>query len=189
MKLQPKEILNSSPVSIIGSINSEGEPNAMVTTSVRFISLDPLLVSWAIDKSRYTLENLKENKEFTINIPGKNLINELFYVGTVSYRDEPDKIKKSNLKTVESTKVKPPLIEGTLAGFECKVKDLVKESDHYLVIGKVLETHEGEEGLPLYHLGGKNFLQGGKMIQATPGKKTQKKSQERMKKNSLPYSK
>lgn len=165
MNFTPEELLNSSPVCIISTKNREGEHDAMVTTSSRFVSLDPKLLSFSISKDRYTLKNLNDTREFTVNIPGENLLEGLWSIGTQSFTENKDKVKDSGLKTKKSNQVEPPLIKKALSSFECKVRDLLEVGDHYLVIGKIVATNLGSEGYPLYHLGGKRFLSQGRVVE------------------------
>jgi len=78
---------------------------------------------------------------------------EVLYCGTHSGR-EVDKFKETGLVAVPAKKVRPPLIEGCVANFECKVVGEIETGDHTIFVGEVVAAHVSEEKKRrLYNLG------------------------------------
>jgi len=130
------------------------------------ISRKPPIIAISVAPQRFSHDLIKNSKEFTINIPTKNIINEVFYCGTHSGKDA-DKFKKTKLTPLEGINVKCPRIKECIGHIECKVIDEKIYGDHTLFIGKV-ETCIGKEGfltderiekieIP-YHLGSNRFV-------------------------------
>jgi len=53
---------------IIGSRSPEGEPNAMMADWVMQVSFEPRLVAVAFEKDAHTLENIRTDRVFTVNM-------------------------------------------------------------------------------------------------------------------------
>ena len=75
-------------VVLIGSGNKE-KPNVMSAAWCFPLSMDPPLFGISIAGSRYSYELIKENKEFTINIPGEGLENAITICGSETGREKP----------------------------------------------------------------------------------------------------
>lgn len=74
----------------------------------------------AVRKSRYTHRCIEATKDFTVNVPGKEMEDILQYCGTVSGRDH-DKIKELEIRLNMSREVESPSISGCPIVYECKV--------------------------------------------------------------------
>lgn len=138
-------------VALIVTISKEGKPNVMTASFLMPISFEPKYLAFSIAPTRYSFENLKEVKEFTLNICSEDMLNEAKICG--SYRGENiDKFKLANLETEKSFKVKPPLIKNSPISFECRVELMKEFGDHFLVVGRVVnEKVRKEEFKPLLH--------------------------------------
>ena len=75
-----------------------------------------------VRESRFTRQMLKQNGEFTINVPmnGSCSLEKLTYCGRVSGRDE-DKIQKMDFHLVDADTVSVPAIRELPLTLECKV--------------------------------------------------------------------
>lgn len=162
--MNAKEMMNTGPVVMITTVNEDGDPNAMTAAWVTFASFNPRLITVAIGKNRYTFKNIEENGEFVLNIPGKDLLDQCFEVGRVSYSDNPDKLEEAGVELIESEETEVPRVKGSLAWFECRAKDKFEAGDHYLILGEILNKEKTRDGFPLYHAGGNEFLYKGKII-------------------------
>ena len=87
--------------------------------------------------------NVKDTKEFVINLPGENLARALDYCGCVSGTKE-DKFKKMNLTAEKSVKVSAPAISEAPVSIECKVKKVVPLGSHDMFIAEVVAINVDE---------------------------------------------
>ncbi|MCS7134576.1 MAG: flavin reductase family protein [Candidatus Pacearchaeota archaeon] len=138
-------------VVLITSTNKEGKENVMTVSFVMPISFLPKYVGLAIAPSRVTLKNIKETKEFCLNICSEEMLEAAKICGSVS-GNEKDKFIAAGLTKEKASKIKCPIIKESPISFECKVELIKKFGDHYLVIGKVLrEVIRKDSFRPLLH--------------------------------------
>ncbi len=163
-------ILAPRPTIIVTTINKNGEINAAPFSFTMPVSMDPPLISFASVPSHHTYKNIMETEEFVVNIPGANILEQLWITGE-KFPPGVNEIEKANLTQTDSLKVTPPKIKECVAAIECKVHWIKKAGDHDIIVGEVL--HVGikdnilKEGLldvekvkPVLHLGGVNFVIG-----------------------------
>jgi len=177
MELEPKnfyKILAPRPAVLISTIDREGRANAAPFSFVMPVSTSPPLVAAAFAPGRHTLLNIRETKEFVVNIPPRKLLDRLWKCSK-SFPRGTSEITESGLKERKSNIVKPVKIEGCIGWFECRLWDEKDVGDHVLVIGEVLgaEVEEGlmkdgnldvEKAKPLMHIGGRDFAVPGEVI-------------------------
>ncbi|MFB6215900.1 MAG: flavin reductase family protein [Candidatus Aenigmatarchaeota archaeon] len=172
---EARNLVHTNPVSILTTMNEEGAVNAATFAWLCPTSHDPPMVSVMVSPKRYTFQNLEETGEFVINVMTKHNLDSIMYVGSVSFKNKPEKVEKSGLTTRESKYVEPPALDDSVGWIECEVLDMVEEGDHHVVVGKVLggmadedfwdERLEVEKAETLHHIGGKKFLVAGNVIE------------------------
>lgn len=126
---------------VSGSIE---KPNVMTADWITPLSFVPELVGVAIGRTRYSLDVIRDTREFVIAVPTINLLDELWKAGTTSGRNL-DKRTVLNLSFVKSKAVKTPSIKECVANIECQVVNEVKTGDHIFFIGKILNASFREE--------------------------------------------
>jgi len=122
-----------------------GFPCVLVTTAhniitigmVHIFSFSPPLVGIGVAPRRYSFNLLKQNQEYVINIPPKNLLSQVSFCGEKSGRDY-DKFEKTGLTKQTSLKIKTPSIQECTFNIECKVIKEVETGDHVWFIGEVV---------------------------------------------------
>ncbi len=145
-------------VGLIVTLSKEGKANVMTASFLMPVSFEPKYIAFSVSPKRYTFKNLKERKELTLNLLGKEMKEEAIICGTYSGR-ELDKFKKANLITEKSKLVSPPVIKCPIS-FECKIAEIKEYGDHFLIVGKVLKEWSREEKFtPLLHLNGSVFME------------------------------
>ncbi|MCD6409790.1 MAG: flavin reductase family protein [Candidatus Verstraetearchaeota archaeon] len=127
----------------------------MAAAWVSRVSWSPPLVMVSIAPERFTLELIREFKEFAINVVSEDLERAVMDVfGTLSGRDT-DKFARAGVGAVSAKKIKAPVIREAAVVIECKVLKEVEAGDHIMVVGEVIEAYRsGVEGpLLLWHRG------------------------------------
>lgn len=144
-------------VVLITSMDREGKPNVMTASFVMPISFNPKYVAFSLAESRHTFKNLKEVPEFGLNILREDMRKEAEVCGSCSGSRE-NKFELANLEVEESTHIRPPLVKNCPISFECRVEEMKKFGDHYLVVGRVVSERVRErEFKPLLHKTGDIF--------------------------------
>ncbi len=124
--------------------DKEGVPNAMPASWVTFASAEPVMMAVSIAFERYTHKVLENSDDFVLAFPSKDQKEATFYCGKNSGANE-DKFKNTNLTTVKAKEVNTPLIEDSVACFECKKRGSIDSGDHTIFVGEVVATHVSEK--------------------------------------------
>lgn len=125
-------------LTVLVSSGTMQTPNALAIAWSSPLSVDPPLIGVLITKKRYSHEIIHRYEEFVINIPNISQIKESHYIGSISGREESQKLKKSGFTIEASAKVKAPRITECQINLECKLDRIVPTGDHDLFIGKVV---------------------------------------------------
>jgi flavin reductase len=120
--------------------------HGMTANAIASLSLDPPLVLVAVENRAITLEYLKKNRCFAINIlrfDQEGLSRRFAAPGPKDFSD---------LETT-SAATASPILADCLAYLDCKVVDILPGGDHEIFVGEILagEHHDGE---PLLYYAG-----------------------------------
>ena len=130
-----KSFVTPLPVFIIATYNAEGIANAMNAAWVGQIGRDIISISLGEHPST---ENIKLNRAFTVSFATKQYTAECDYVGLVSFKKEPDKLKKAGFTVTPSDKVNAPIIDQLPVALECEVVDIIREYGETRVTAKIV---------------------------------------------------
>ena len=111
--------------------------NAMPATWTIPVSFSPRLVAINIAPERFTHDMIKESKKFAINLLADDQMSLSKKLGSSSGKDTD---KLTNVSKFYGD-LDVPLIEGCVACMECKVVDEVKEGDHTVFTGEVINLY------------------------------------------------
>lgn len=137
IKIGSHPYLFPMPVVLIGSI-FHGKPNYMPAAFVGIVNYTPAMIGCGLNPSHATSKGIEENKQFSVNIPSKNLMVPTDYCGLYSGK----KIDKSDVfKTYFGINPKTPLIEECSIGLECELDKSIPLGNDTLYIGKIVEIH------------------------------------------------
>lgn len=120
--------------------NAEGRVNLMAIGWVCVVSDEPPMFLVGIDDHAYTLELIRQNREFVIAYPSAAMAKETLYAGTTHGHKE-DKGTKSGLKFAPAQTVDVPLLADAVANFECRFVTEYRPGNCPLVIGEVVASH------------------------------------------------
>jgi len=136
-------------VTIITSRHND-EDYGFTANSFTSVSLDPPLVLFCIKEDATFINGLSQSKVFGVNI--------------LSSRQEPISNKFANPALLNDQRfidtdstlsnLKCPKIRGSIAYLDCKLAEMIKSGDHYIVIGSVKEFERHVESSPLLYYGG-----------------------------------
>lgn len=151
---------------LVSCVGKSGKPNIIALAWAMPTSVNPPLVAVSIAPRRHSHSLIEESKEFVVNIPTVEVLDETFFCGAVSGR-ERDKFKEARLTPLPARKVKAPIIKECIAHLECKLQSQFTTGDHTIFVGEIVEayadkgTFEGvynlEKAKMIFHLGGNEF--------------------------------
>ncbi len=135
------------PVVLISTADKEGNRNIAPYANVMPI-LRPLdLIAIASWLRRDTLDNIRDTKEFVINVPSADIVDEVM-VCSRNYPADVDEFAEANLRVKASQKVTAPSIDGCIAWMECTLdKEVIADGKYSIIIGKVVHLEVDDEYL------------------------------------------
>jgi flavin reductase (DIM6/NTAB) family NADH-FMN oxidoreductase RutF len=139
-----KSVLYPYPVTLIGA-DINGKPNFLAISFIGIVNANPGMIAFGLGRNHYTNSGIFKNKTFSVNIPSKDMIEVVDFVGIYS----GNKVDKSNLFEIfygELTNA--PLIKECPINIECS---LVQVLDHggadHIIIGEIIESYIDEKYL------------------------------------------
>ena len=148
---KPKAWMLPQPVLIIGTYNENGIPNAMNAAWGGQWDMNEIMISLG---SHATTANLNRCGDFTVAFATKDTMVAADYVGIVSGKNTPEKIKNTGWQSVKGETVNAPVFTCFPMTLECRIKEKLYESETgYYVIAEILnivcdESYLAEDGKP-----------------------------------------
>ena len=150
--ISPRQISNAAPFSWNSPMATKPKP----------------LFGFCSNVNHDTWRNIKQNREFVVNLVGENF-GPLMEIMETDFPYEVSEIEKCGLTEVKSRHVKPPRIQEAYGWLECKMAKHIALSERNIwIIGEVLEVEVKDEALdevvdvatvkPLNHIWGEAFV-------------------------------
>ncbi|HEY1703242.1 MAG TPA: styrene monooxygenase/indole monooxygenase family protein [Trebonia sp.] len=133
-------------VTVVTCRGSDGAPVGMTANSFTSVSLDPPLVLWCPSKTASSTPVFQEASHFTVNVlsSGQHDLSRQFAT--------TDSEKFTGVETREGLGG-APVLEGSVATFECRTEAVHDAGDHLIMVGEV-ERFDAPGGAPLvFHSG------------------------------------
>lgn len=133
----PMPYMSVMPTVLVGA-NVKGKPNYMTAAWATVACLAPPMVCVALNKERYTVKGIEENRTFSLNIPSAAQVAETDYCGLVSgTKGDKTKVFSSGYGKLKSA----PLADECPVNIECRLFTAVDCGSHRLYIGEVAEIY------------------------------------------------
>lgn len=138
-----------APVVLVSCSDGKMENKNIITIAwTGVLCSRPPLISVSIRPTRFSHELLSDSKEFVVNIPTSEQIEEAKLCGSKSGR-ATNKWKTCGFTPEKATKVSAPLIKECPINIECKVvKTLPDMGTHTIFIGEVQAIHVDPQAAP-----------------------------------------
>jgi len=139
MKLKSEEfkIFFPLPVTLITTVDSNGIYNGAPYSCVMPILRPSNFIALASALSRDTLRNIRETREFVVNVVGRPAFREAMLCAK-GYPPGVNEMEAVGLETVPSITVSPPRMKDSLGWIESVLEREVVGENYSVVIGKVL---------------------------------------------------
>ena len=132
--------LPPAPVVLVGVADKDWKEKNIVTVGMfNVFSVRPPVIGIAVTTSRYSYKLLEENDEFTVNIPGKELMDKVIACGEKSGANV-DKFELTGLTPVKGKRTKAPRIAECLINIELKKTRSFEVGDHTWYLGEIKHT-------------------------------------------------
>ncbi len=140
-----KEMMGSYPtgVTIVTSVDSQGNPIGLTVNSFASVSLDPLLVLWCIDQKASTYHSFASCDKFAVHILAADQKEACWsFAGK-----EPDRFSKVTWSFSEHHL---PIISDSFGTMQCQCVNRIKAGDHTILIGEVISLSKNDKDPMLY---------------------------------------
>lgn len=144
-QLGPTTLIYPMPAVLVGA-DVDGKPNFMAVAWCGVAGSQPPMLAVAIRTSRHSMKGIRENMAFSVNIPSVDLVREADYCGIRSGASV-DKVAACQFKVFYGETPGAPLIEQCPVNLECRAVHLLDLGSHWLVVGRVEETHVSDDCL------------------------------------------
>jgi flavin reductase (DIM6/NTAB) family NADH-FMN oxidoreductase RutF len=131
-------------VTVVTSIDADGQPVGTTANAVSSLSLDPPLILVCFDRSSATLEAIVSHGAFAVNV-----------LGARQQHLSANFARRGLAAAWDGVEHRPgptgsPRLEGVLASLECTVEHRLDGGDHEIVVGRVHEVEtSGADVAPL----------------------------------------
>lgn len=141
-------------VTVVTTLSASGAPVGLTVSSFNSVSLAPPLVLWSLGCQSRALEDFKTCRHYAINILAAD---QLAWALQFAARD----VDRFAGVQVSAGLHGIPVIDGTVATFECINRSQYPEGDHIIFVGEVLACRSNDSVIPLLYHRGKLLDQGG----------------------------
>lgn len=143
IKINNNVFVYPMPVTLLGA-NAKGKANFMALGWVTRVNANPPMIGIGVHKSHYTPEGIEENRSFSINFPGAEMIRETDYCGLVSGENKD----KSSLFEVFYGELKTaPMIKECTLNLECRLVETLELPTNYFFVGEIVAAYSEEQYL------------------------------------------
>ena len=131
-------------VTVITTLDDEGQPHSMTANAFSSICLDPPTVMVCIAHGTHTFGYLENTGRFGVNI----LTQEQQELGAYFAKRPENRTEELEYQYLE-TEVGVPVLDGSMVFFGCEVLGTHVYGDHTIYVGEVKEMRQNESGAPL----------------------------------------
>jgi len=123
----------------------DGKPNFLAIAHVGIMNHgQPQYLSFGLNKAHYTNQGIHAHREFSVNIPGEDLVAQTDYVGLVSGKNTD---KSQVFELFQGRLAHAPLIKGCPVCMECRLERVLDFTTHDVFVGEIVTTHVDEDAL------------------------------------------
>jgi flavin reductase (DIM6/NTAB) family NADH-FMN oxidoreductase RutF len=142
MKIKNNLVVYPMPVVLVGA-EVEGRPNFMTAAWISVVNISPPMIAMALGK-RHTGKGIREHREFSVNVPGVELMEATDYCGLVSGKTHD---KSGVFETIDGELKHAPMIARCPVTVECKLVQTVDLPSHTLFVGEMVGVYSEEQYL------------------------------------------
>ena len=135
-------------ITIVTSLDADGEPLGITANSFSSVSLDPPLVLFSVDRGAYSLEAFQISRRFAINILSTDQED-------MSNRFAKASVDKWPGVDFETWETGCPILTGSLASFDCRTWQTYDGGDHVIFVGEVEQMSLNTDLEPLLFFRGR----------------------------------
>ncbi len=134
-------------VTIVTGIGPRGELLGNTASSFNSVSLDPPLILWSLGRHAYSLKAYLSTNHFAVNVLREGQED-------LSNRFARQLGNKWDGIAFDKWETGCPILPGSIAVFECRIRHTYMGGDHVIFVGEVINATYDPDGRPLLFFGG-----------------------------------
>ena len=140
---QAAKLTSPNPVSLVCTQKPDGLTNLATVSWWTYLSFNPNMIGYAMAKTSYSGEMVRNNKKVILTIPGTEIAEAVMGCGSTTGRDT-DKVAQFGIELteVEGSDIKIPV--HSRVAIVCSMKEYHEVGDHYLYICDVEQVYGNE---------------------------------------------
>ncbi len=140
---QAAKLTSPNPVSLVCTQKPDGFTNLATVSWWTYLSFNPNMIGYAMAKTSYSGEMVRNNKKVILTIPGTEIAEAVMGCGSTTGRDT-DKVAQFGIELteVEGSDIKIPV--HSRVAIVCSMKEYHEVGDHYLYICDVEQVYGNE---------------------------------------------
>lgn len=142
------KLTSPNPVTVVCTEKPDGSTNLATVSWWTYLSFNPGMIAFAMAKTSYSGEMVRNNQKVVLTIPGKELAEAVMGCGSTTGRNT-DKVTEFGIELakVEGSFIQIPV--HSRVAIKCSLKEYHEVGDHYLYICNVEQVYgnEAEEAL------------------------------------------
>lgn len=146
---QAATLTSPNPVSLVCTKKPDGSTNLATVSWWTYLSFNPNMIAYAMAKTSYSGEMVRDSREVILTIPGAELADIVMNCGSTTGRDT-DKVSEFGIELaeVEGSAIKIPA--HSRVAIQCSLKEYHEVGDHYLYICDVQQVYGDESEKALF---------------------------------------
>lgn len=140
---QAAKLTSPNPVTVVCTQKPDGSTNLATVSWWTYLSFNPNMIGYAMAKTSYSGEMVRNNKKVILTIPGTEIAEAVMGCGSTTGRDT-DKVTQFGIELteVEGSDIKIPV--HSRVAIVCSMKEYHEVGDHYLYICDVEQVYGNE---------------------------------------------
>ncbi|WP_226585571.1 flavin reductase family protein [Halobacillus litoralis] len=135
------------PIAWVSSISRQGVKNLAPFSFFTVASMDPITLCFSVgasDREKDTLANIKEMKQFVINLVSEPLANQM-HESSKSYGPDIDEFEQAGTAFEDADYVQVPRVKESPVHMECELDQVIEIGTGSLVLGTLVGYHIQED--------------------------------------------
>jgi len=142
------KLTSPNPVSVVCTEKPDGSTNLATVSWWTYLSFNPGMIAYAMAKTSYSGEMVRNNKKVILTIPGAEIAEAVMGCGSTTGRNT-DKAERFGIKLASVPGCSIQIPAHSRVAIQCRMKEYHEVGDHYLYICDVEQVYgdESEEAL------------------------------------------
>ena len=126
-------------VVLVTSVDRDGRPNVATKSWITMVAFGPPpVLVFGCNMHHATAQNIRATGELVVNVPGDDLAQACWAIGTDPVPAGTDRFAAHGLTPIESTRVRPPRIAECRAHLECELHSMREWGSEVAVFGRIV---------------------------------------------------